>query len=263
MRRRARIRAWHDRARADDRPRDHRRRRSCSCARGFRMVTQGRPRRELDRAGGDHAAREPARDRARRDAPRRDRPRQAASTSSRSARARPRSSATSRSRADEEEKKRALEQGKDAAARTCRPTRSRVGDPEEATKRATAIAGHHIADQHVRAGDRLDHRRRRSGKGWVARAAAPTRASSSRRSGSSTATRASTQGPGRDLLLPDRHSEKAVIELTDGDEIVQRARLRADRPRRAERRRRSSDVNDHMLRNVMGDKDAKREDRAQ
>ena len=69
-----------------------------------------------------------------------------------------------------------------------------------------------------------------------------------------------TKGQVAIYFFPNGSSEKAVVEVTDGSEIVQRARLRPDRPRRAQDGE-LRDVNDHMLRNVMGDKDAERDAR--
>ena len=49
-------------------------------------------------------------------------------------------------RPDEEAKKRALDKGKNAFANMPQDA-LQVGDPEEAAKRATAVAGHHVADR--------------------------------------------------------------------------------------------------------------------
>ncbi|HSN28243.1 MAG TPA: hypothetical protein VLT45_18285, partial [Kofleriaceae bacterium] len=68
-----------------------------------------------------------------------------------------------------------------------------------------------------------------------------------------------TKGQIAIYFFPLGSSEKAVIEVTDGDEIFSvlvygltgRVELRDGVLR---------DVNDHMMKNIMGDRDAKRED---
>ena len=97
-------------------------------------------------------------------------------------------------------------------------------------------------------------------QGLGARAARATRGSSSRRSGSSTATTASTKGQVAIYFFPTGSAEKAVVEITDGSEtftvLVHGLTGRVELKDGALR-----DVDDHMLRNAMGDKDAERDGR--
>ena len=158
-------------------------------------------------------------------------------------------------KADDEETKRALERGRqrlnglpsDALA---------TGDPEEATRRASALAGHHVADRVCKpaddsitgdAGGKRWIRKLRKDKGvkfkeiWVAH-----------RDDSA------TKGQVAIYFFPLGGSEKSVIELTDGSEVFSvlvfgltgRVELRDGALR---------DVNEHMMKNPMGDRDAKRE----
>ena len=130
------------------------------------------------------------------------------------------------------------------------------GDPEEATRRATALAGHHVADRECApvadafSGDatgktflRLLHVGKVKFKEvWV-----------QHRDDSV------TKGQVAIYFWPTGSSEKSVIELTDGTEVFSvltfgltgAVELHDGALR---------DVNDHMMKNVMGDKDAKRED---
>lgn len=166
---------------------------------------------------------------------------------------------------DEEAKKRALDRGKDRM-QGLPPDALSAGDPEEATRRATALSGHHIADRVCApVGDSVDGlvkidaakiplknapwtHNLRAGKGikfkemWV-----------QHRDDSV------TKGQIALYFFPMGSSEKAVIEMTDGSEtfsllvygLTGRVELRDGVLR---------DVNDHMMRNALGDKDAKRED---
>ena len=199
---------------------------------GFRMLTQADLVENATELSAVHAAHEPARDRARRAAPRRDRLRQE--------RVRRRGlpgpdrdrCATRSSRPTRRSRSAALERGKQRLSQHA-GGRVRGGDPDEATRRATAVAGHHIADRTcVPATDSITGDA--TGKGWIRAAATTTRASSSRRSGSSTSTTASRKGQVAIYFFPMGSSEKAVVELTDGSEYVHGPRLRADRSGRAQ-----------------------------
>ncbi|HLL22147.1 MAG TPA: hypothetical protein VK427_08445 [Kofleriaceae bacterium] len=158
---------------------------------------------------------------------------------------------------DNEEAKRALERGKqrlqdlpsDALA---------AGDPDEATKRAIAVAGHHIADRQCRpateglTGDT-------SGRGW-ARKLKSEKGIKFKEVWVQHRDDSATKGQVAVYFFPVGSSEKAVIELTDGTEtfsvlvhgLTGRVELR-DGPLK--------DVDNHMLRNAMGDKDADREEK--
>ena len=140
---------------------------------GFRMLTKADLVEDSTELAAVHAAREPARGRARRASPRRARPRQGASTSSRSARAQagdPAQREVRHRRGGEEARAR---EGQGAAAAACRPdalAARRSGGGDEARDRRSP--GQHIADHDLR-------RRRptpidaatRTGKGWIAPAA--------------------------------------------------------------------------------------------
>jgi hypothetical protein len=132
-----------------------------------------------------------------------------------------------------------------------------AGDPDEAVRRATAISGHHIADRQCApateglSGDSTGkgwQRQLKSGKGikfkevWV-----------QHRDDSA------TKGQVAIYFFPVGSAEKAVIELTDGSEtfsvlvhgLTGRVELRDGQLR---------DVDEHMLRNALGEKDADREE---
>jgi type II secretory pathway pseudopilin PulG len=157
-------------------------------------------------------------------------------------------------KADDEDTRRALERGKqrlnglpsDALA---------AGDPEAAAHRAAALAGHHLADRKCRPADD-SVTGDANGKGWL-RKLRKDRVKFKEiwvqhRDDSV------TKGQVAIYFSPLGGAEKSVIELTDGSEVFSllvygltgRVELRDGALR---------DVNDHMLKNVMGDKDAKRE----
>jgi len=157
---------------------------------------------------------------------------------------------------DDDETKRALERGKqrlnglpaDALA---------TGDPELATRRAAALAGHHIADRTcVPATDSVTGDV--SGKGWL-RKLRKDKGIKFKEVWVQHRDDGVTKGQIAIYFFPLGSSEKSVIELTDGSDVFSvlvfgltgRVELRDGALR---------DVNDHMLKNVMGDKDAKREE---
>ena len=172
-------------------------------------------------------------------------------------------------RPDEEKIKRADEKGKDRLRDM--PADVMAGDPEGATKQALSIAGHHIADrmchviddpgaeqlqQTVEAKERAKalgktngwQRELYAGKGvkfkeiWVQHKDDST-----------------TKGQVAIYFFPNGSSEKAVIEMTDGSEtftvtvagLSGRIELKDGALR---------DVDDHMMRNALGDKDKPREE---
>jgi hypothetical protein len=149
---------------------------------------------------------------------------------------------------------RALEKGKERMKGV--PGESLTSDPEAATSQALAIAGHHIGDREcvpvddAVSGDAQGEgfvRGLRSSKGiklkevWVQHKDEST-----------------TKGQVEVYFFPTGSSEKAVIELTDGSEtfsvLVYGLTGRVELMDGV-----LQDVNDHMLRNVMGDKDKARE----
>lgn len=161
-----------------------------------------------------------------------------------------------RLRPDEEAKKRALNRGREKLQGLPADALS-VGDAEEATRRATAVSGHHIADRTcIAATDSISGDAQ--GKGWV-RALRAKKGIKFKDVWVQHRDEAVTKGQVAIYFFPTGTSEKAVVEVTDGSEIfsvlvyglTSRVELRDGQLR---------DINDHMLRNVMGDKDAKRED---
>jgi type II secretory pathway pseudopilin PulG len=156
---------------------------------------------------------------------------------------------------NDDETKRALERGKQ---RLTSPQGGTLvsGDPEDATRQAAAIAGHHVADRTCApASDSISGDT--TGKGWkrTLRAAKGIKFKEiwvQHRDDSA------TKGQVAIYFFPVGSSEKTVIELTDGSEVFSvliygltgRVELRDGE---------LHDVNEHMMKNVMGNKDAKRE----
>lgn len=160
-------------------------------------------------------------------------------------------------RPDEDAKKRALEKGKDKLQGNTDQGALMGGDPETAAKRAMAIAGHHIADKTCipvpdpTSGDV-------EGKGFI-RQLRVNKGIKFKEIWVQHRDESVTKGQVAVYFFPLGSSEKAVVELTDGDEtfsvlvygLTGRVELRDGILR---------DVNDHMMKNIMGDRDAKRED---
>jgi len=164
-------------------------------------------------------------------------------------------------RPDEEAKKRALETGKEKLSQGNTSGASETmlagGDPETAARRAMAIAGHHVADKMCApvpdpvSGDT-------EGKGWM-RALRSGKGIKFKEIWVQHRDDSVTKGQVAIYFFPLGNAEKAVVEVTDGDEIFTvlvygltgRVEVRDGVLR---------DVNDHMMKNAMGDKDAKRED---
>jgi prepilin-type N-terminal cleavage/methylation domain-containing protein len=172
-------------------------------------------------------------------------------------------------RADAEEVKNAKERGKDKMQNM--PADSLQGaDPEEATRRMTALAGKHIADrmcvpaqdtiapQVTNYTDKKTEEQKRQETGWV-RTLRVKKGIKFKEIWVQHRDESSTKGQVAVYFFPTGSSEKAVIEMTDGDEtfsvlvygLTGRVELKDGVLK---------DVNDHMMRNAMGDKDAKRED---
>lgn len=160
-------------------------------------------------------------------------------------------------RPDEDAKKRALEKGKDKLLGNGDQGALLGGDPETAARRAMAVAGHHIADKTCipvpdpTSGDA-------EGKGFI-RHLRTNKGIKFKEIWVQHRDESVTKGQVAIYFFPLGSAEKAVIELTDGDEIFSllvygltgRVELRDGILR---------DVNDHMMKNIMGDHDAKRED---
>jgi type II secretory pathway pseudopilin PulG len=159
-------------------------------------------------------------------------------------------------RNDDEETKRALDRGKQRLSELPADALA-VGDPDEAVRRATAVAGHHIADRTcvpATAGLTGDA----SGKGW-ARALKASNGIKFKEVWVQHRDESVAKGQVAVYFFPMGSAEKAVIELTDGSDtfsvlvhgLTGRVELKDGTLR---------DVDDHMLRNALGDKDAEREE---
>jgi prepilin-type N-terminal cleavage/methylation domain-containing protein len=156
---------------------------------------------------------------------------------------------------DAEETKRALDRGKTRMDGL--PQDSFAGDPNEATKRALALAGQHVADRTCApASDALSGDS--SGKGWVRHLPA-NKGVKFKEVYVQHRDDAVTKGQVAIYFFPQGSSEKALVEVTDDSDdiftvyvygLTGRVELHDGAPH---------DVNDHMLRNAMGDRDAKRE----
>jgi Tfp pilus assembly protein FimT len=164
-------------------------------------------------------------------------------------------------RPDEDAKKRALDKGKEKLAQGSTSDSGETllagADPETAARRAIAIAGHHVADKvcapvpDPSSGDA-------TGQGWM-RALRSKKGIKFKEIWVQHRDDSVTKGQVAVYFFPLGSAEKAVIEVTDGDDIFTvlvygltgRVELRDGTLR---------DVNDHMMRNAMGDKDARRED---
>lgn len=167
-------------------------------------------------------------------------------------------------RADEEDTKRALEKGNERLRGV--PVQAVAADAEEATKHALAIAGHHIADRMcVPVGDNessgmvgvLGAKNAQTKQEWV-RALRVEKGIKFKEIWVQHKDDSVSKGQVAIYFFPTGSAEKAVVELTDDSEtftilvhgLTGRVQLRDGVLR---------DVNDHMLRNVMGDKDKERD----
>lgn len=170
---------------------------------------------------------------------------------------------------DEDEVKRAAEKGKDRL-RDMPADVLAAGDPDEAAKRAISLAGHHIGDRTcgpVTSGTSGIVRNRRdqardgetedNAKQWM------------RTIGSESGVKfkeiwvqhqdhSATKGQIAIYFFPDGSSEKAVIEVADGD-TIRSVLVHALTGRIEERNGKLRSIDDHMLRNAMGGRDKQRE----
>jgi general secretion pathway protein H len=157
-------------------------------------------------------------------------------------------------RPDDEQTKRALEKGKDRLKDL--PADGASADPEAATKQALSVAGHHIADRMCAPVD--DPTTDAEGKGWVR----PLRANKGIKFKEIWVQHLDdsvTKGQTAIYFFPSGSAEKAVVEITDGSDtftvlvsgLTGRIELRDGTLR---------DVDDHMMRNALGDKNKPRED---
>jgi type II secretory pathway pseudopilin PulG len=158
--------------------------------------------------------------------------------------------------ANDDETKRAIERGKQRLAQLPADALA-SGEPDEATRRAAALAGHHVADRMCKpATDSLTGDA--SGKGWL-RKLRKDKGVKFKQVWVQHRDDGVTKGQVAIYFFPVGSSEKAVIEMTDGSEVF--SVLVFGLTGRVELHDGAlHDVNEHMLKNVMGDKDAKRED---
>jgi prepilin-type N-terminal cleavage/methylation domain-containing protein len=157
-------------------------------------------------------------------------------------------------RGDEETTKRAIEKGKERLKDV--PADTMAADPEAATKQALNIAGHHVADRMCEPID--DPTTDAEGKKWI-RTLRAAKGIKFKEMWVQHLDESVTKGQAAIYFFPTGSAEKAVVEITDGSETFSvlvaglsgRVELK-DGPLR--------DVNEHMMRNALGDKDKPRED---
>jgi len=157
-------------------------------------------------------------------------------------------------RPDEEETKRAIEKGKERMKGV--DLQSTASDPETATKQALMIAGHHIADRICTPVD--DPSSDSEGKGWI-RTLRAAKGIKFKEIWVQHKDESTSKGQVAIYFFPTGSAEKAVVEITDGGDtfsvlvsgLTGRVELKDGTLR---------DVNDHMMRNVLGDKDKPREE---
>lgn len=156
---------------------------------------------------------------------------------------------------DQEAAKDAIERGKQRLGQLPDDALA-AGDPEEATKRAIAVAGHHIADRMCApATDTITGDA--TGKGWMRQLYAH-KGIKFKEIWVQHRDERITKDQVAIYFFPMGSAEKAVIELTDGSEtftvlvhgLTGRVELRDGQLR---------SVDDHMMRNAMGDRDGERD----
>jgi prepilin-type N-terminal cleavage/methylation domain-containing protein len=158
-------------------------------------------------------------------------------------------------RPDKEEVKRAADRGR-AKLNQLPPDALAVGDADEAMKRTLAVAGHHVADRTCApAADGFTGDVR--GKKW-ARALRVKQGIKLKQVWVQHRDDRVTKGQVAIYFFPNGTATKSVIEVTDGSDVF--TILVHGLTGRVELRDGAlNDPDDHMLRNVMGDKNAKRE----
>jgi len=157
-------------------------------------------------------------------------------------------------RPDDETTKRAIEKGKERLKGV--PLEAITADPEAATKQALMIAGHHIADKMCVPVD--DPSSDSEGKGWIRKLRA-AKGIKFKEIWVQHKDESATKGQVAIYFFPQGSAEKAVVEITDGSEtftvlvagLTGRVELKDGELR---------DVDDHMMRNALGDKDKPREE---
>jgi prepilin-type N-terminal cleavage/methylation domain-containing protein len=167
-------------------------------------------------------------------------------------------------RKDEEKQKRELERGQEKLKDLPADTLA-VGDPDEAVKRAAAISGHHIADRECSPVTKGSSGRKaitkedlaRQKNEWLRQLRADQQIKFKeiwvQHKDEST-----TKGQVAIYFFPNGSSEKAVIELTDGD-ATKTVMVHGLTGRIQQVSGELDDVDTHMLRNALGERDKQRE----
>ncbi|HEY5947248.1 MAG TPA: hypothetical protein VIV40_17210 [Kofleriaceae bacterium] len=136
------------------------------------------------------------------------------------------------------------------------PADTMASDPDAATKQALSIAGHHIADRMCAPVD--DPSSDAEGKGWV-RTLRANKGIKFKEIWVQHRDESVSKGQVAIYFFPTGSAEKAVVEITDGSETF--TVLVSGLTGRIELRDGTlQDVNEHMMRNALGDKDKPRED---
>jgi general secretion pathway protein H len=172
-------------------------------------------------------------------------------------------------RPDEEETKRAAEKGKDRMRDM--PEETMAGDPEGATRQALSIAGHHIADRvcepindpgadeiQISIEEREAAKKKGQPIGWIRKLRAG-KGIKFKEIWVQHKDESTTKGQVAIYFFPTGSAEKAVVEVTDGNEtftltvsgLTGRIELKDGTLR---------DIDDHMMRNAVGDKEKPREE---
>ncbi len=157
-------------------------------------------------------------------------------------------------RPDDEKAKQALERGRQRLQGI--PPEALASDPDVATKQALSLAGSHIADRQCSSIDDAVSGDA-EGKKWV-RSLRAAKGIKFKEIWVQHRDDSATKGQVAIYFFPTGSSEKAVVEVTDGSEtftvlvhgLTGRVQLKDGTLR---------DVNDHMLRNPLGDKDKERD----
>lgn len=159
---------------------------------------------------------------------------------------------------DPEKIKEAIERGKQRLDQMPEDALA-AGDAEEATKRATALAGHHIADRQCSpATDSITGLVNTNAKPGWARQLYKDKGIKLKEIWVQHRDNSVTKGTEAIYFFPAGSAEKAVVELTDGSAtftvlvygLTGRVELRDGE---------MNNVDDHMMRNALGNKDAERD----
>jgi general secretion pathway protein H len=161
-------------------------------------------------------------------------------------------------RTDDEKTKEALERSKDRVKDMATQVGSAAApsSPEDELRQATAIAGHHVADRMcapVTTSDSHDT----TDKGWQRRLRG-TRDIKFKEIWVQHVVGSTTRGQVALYFFPNGTSEKAVLQLTDG-EAIHSILVQSLTGTVQQKSSRLEDVDGHMLRNAMGDREKKRE----